>query len=262
MNFFFMLTLILIILIFIKIKIPIITNNAMFGSLLFLLVINEIYNHKFKKDNFSPYIYDGTYDKYFEHENYLHTGNSETDNIGLKCSLNKNISIKKIQEDKFREYKDFANSMNNVVYGDKEPDSLKMPNNFGDITVEKEKIDKINDIICPPVCHLIENEGDCNNAVDFKEVLKNESELLTTAPVFENKEMLSHAYKCLNSDPCDTSKGCKEINGMCVYDKRKCFYDTTANKCRQKCELYKTRDMCDKNYCQWDSNNLKCTIKN
>ena len=262
MNFFFMLTLILIILIFIKIKIPIITNNAMFGSLLFLLVINEIYNHKFKKDNFSSYVYDGTYNKYFEHENYLHVSNSETDNIGLRCSLNKNVSIKKIQEDKFREYKDFADSMNNVVYGDKEPDTLKMPNNFGDITQEKEKITKINDVICPPVCHLIENEGDCNNAVDFKEILKNESELLTTKPVFENREMLSDAFKCLKSDPCDISLGCKEVNGMCVYNKKKCFYDKENQKCRQKCELYKTRDMCDKNYCKWNSNDLKCVIKN
>jgi hypothetical protein len=257
-----MLTLILIILIFIKIKIPI-TNYAMFGSLLFLLVINEVYNHKSsKKDNFSPYIYDGTYDKYFKHQNFLHQGNSETDNIGLRCSLNKNISIKKIQEDKFSEYKDFADSMNNVVYGNKEPDTLKMPDDFGNISKEKEKISKINSVICPPVCHLIENEGDCNNAVDFKEVLTNESKLLTTKPVFENKDMLTDAYECLKSNPCDISKGCKEINGMCVYNKKKCFYDTTENKCRQKCELYKTNDMCNKNYCKWDSNNLKCENKN
>ena len=259
MNFFFMLTLILIILIFIKIKIPIITNNVMFGLLLFLLVINEIYNYKFKKDTFAPYIYDGTYNKYFKKQNFQHPNNSEIDNIGLRCSIRKNVSIKKIQEDKFREYKDFADDMNDVVYGNKQPDTIKMADNFGDITKEKAKISKINTIICPPVCHLIENEGDCNNAVDFKEILKDESELLTTKPVFENKEMLSKAYECLKSEPCDTKNGCKEVNGICVYDKKKCFYDNDAKKCKQKCELYKTSDMCDKNYCKWDNENLKCS---
>ena len=66
MNFFFMLTIIFIILIFIKLKIKIIPNYAILIIVLVLLIINEIYNIKFSKESFNPYIYDGTYDKYFE----------------------------------------------------------------------------------------------------------------------------------------------------------------------------------------------------
>ena len=262
MNFFFMLMLILIILIFIKLKIPIITNKAMFGFLLFLLVTNEIYNFKFKKENFAPFIYDGTYDKYFQKKNIIHQNNSETDNLGLRCSLEKNLSIKKVQDNKFKEYKEFADSMNNVVYGDEDPDSLKLPDKFGDITEEKKQIEKVNNILCPPLCHLLENESDCNNAIDLKEVLKDETELITTKPVFNNKKMMRHAYECLKSNPCDTSKGCKEVNGICIYNKKKCFYDNEAQKCRKNCDLYQTSDTCNKNYCDWNRSNLKCEKKN
>ena len=74
--------------------------------------------------------------------------------------------------------------------------------------------------------------------------------------------MMSDAHNCLKSDPCDVENGCKEIDGLCVYNKKKCFYDKEAKKCRQKCELFKTRDMCDKTYCNWNNNNLKCTMNN
>lgn len=261
MNFFFMLTLILIIMVFIKMKIPEIPSYAFFGLLVFLLVINEVYNFKFKNikhESFTPLVYDGAYDKYFLHKNYIHQGNSEVDNVGLMCSINKNMSIKKIQDNKFSEYKDFMDSMNNVVYGSNQPDSLKMPDNFGDITEEQQKIEKINNVVCPPVCHLIENESDCNNAVDIKEVLKDNSELETTKPVFDNKRMMRHAYECLKSNPCNTSLGCKEVGGICIYDKKKCFYDTDKQECRQRCDVFETRDMCPKDYCNWNNTNLKC----
>ena len=196
MNFFFMLILILIILIFMRIKIKIIPNNLFLGIILFLLIVNEIYNFKFNKDDFKLYNYDGAYDTYFKNTNYLHEGNSELDKLGLTCSLNKNLAIKKVQDNKFDEYKDILNSMDNVVYGDKKLENLpKLNDNFGDITTEIEKINKINNVICPPVCHLIENKYECQNAVDYKEVLTDRSKLITNKPEFNDKRMLSHANK-------------------------------------------------------------------
>ena len=260
MNFFFMLLIIFIILIFMKLKIKVIPNYAMLLTTLGLLIINELYYLKFTKESFNPYIYDGTYDKYFERESYLHMSDNHIDNIGLMCSLNKNVSIKNIQDTKFKEYKDFKEEINNVIYGNKQIDDVKMPDNFGNITQENEEIQKVNDIICPPVCHLINNESDCNNAVDYKEVLNNENEILTTRPVFNNKRMMRHAYECIKSNPCDTSNGCREVNGLCVYDKKKCVFEN--NKCRQKCEIYETQTLCPKDKCNWNNNNLKCEEKN
>ena len=262
MNFFFMLTLILIILIFIKIKIKIIPNNAFLGLLFVLLIINEIYHYKFKKEQFNPYIYDGTYDKYYKNNNYLHMSDSGIDNLGLMCSLNKNVSIKKIQDNKFNEYGEFKNELDNVVYGDNHPDNVKMPNNFGDITKENKKIERINKIICPPVCHLIVNEGDCNNAVDYREILENEDKIKTTAPVFNDKKMLRHSYECLKSNPCDTNNGCVQVDNMCIYNKKKCEYDSKNNKCRQKCEIFESQSLCSNEYCRWNKNDLKCENKN
>ena len=69
--------------------------------------------------------------------------------------------------------------------------------------------------------------------------------------------MLRHAYECLKSNPCDTNKGCKEINGICVYNKKKCFYDNEEKKCKQRCDIFNKSDTCDKNYCKWNSNEFK-----
>lgn len=259
MNFFFMLTIIFIILIFIKLKIKIIPNYAMLIIVLVLLIINEIYNIKFSKESFNPYIYDGTYDKYFEKNSYLHMSDNETDNIGLMCSLKKNVAIKKIQDSKFKEYKDFKDEINDVIYGTKLIDDVKMPNDFGNIEKEIDQIEKVNKIICPPVCHLINNQSDCNNAVDYKEVLNNEEEILTTKPVFNNKKMMRHAYECIKSNHCEASKGCKVHRGLCVYDKKKCVFEN--NKCRQKCDIYETQTLCPKDKCVWNTNILKCEDK-
>ena len=78
----------------------------------------------------------------------------------------------------------------------------------------KRKREKVNDIICPPVCHLINNESDCNDN-DYKEVLNNENEI-PTRPVFNNKKMMRHAYQCLNSNPCDTSS-CESSWLLCLW---------------------------------------------
>ena len=85
MNFFFMLLIIFIIFIFIKLKIKVIPNYAMLLTTLVLLIVNELYYLKFTRESFNPYIYDGTYDKYFERESYLHMSDNHTDNAGLMC---------------------------------------------------------------------------------------------------------------------------------------------------------------------------------
>ena len=261
MNFFFMMTLILIILIFIKLKIKVIHNYIFLFLLLLLLLINEIYYYKPNRESFNPYTYDGSYNKYFKTKDYLHLNDNYLNNLGKLCKINKNIGIKKIQNSKFDYYNDLLSKMDNVVYGSANPDELKIPDNFNNINEEKEKIEKINDIICPPTCHLIEDEYDCNNAVDYKEILENEDKILTTQPIFNNKTMLRHAYECLKSDPCDTSLGCRQEGDMCIYDKKKCEYDKEKKVCRQLCEISKTKQSCPKEYCHWNIDNLKCENK-
>ena len=35
--------------------------------------------------------------------------------------------------------------------------------------------------------------------------------------------MMRHAYECIKSNPCDTSNGCREVNGLCVYIKKNVY---------------------------------------
>ena len=80
--------------------------------------------------------------------------------------------------------------------------------------------------------------------------------------------MLSHANKCLRSKPCDINNGCKTEfdtytgQQLCIYDKKKCEFDDSTRKCRQKCDIYESRDNCNKTYCKWNNNNLKCENNN
>ena len=80
----------------------------------------------------------------------MHIPESSSDRDGLKCQIEKNIKIKGIQDKKFDTYKEMKNTMNNVLYGDKQFDEIKFPENYGDITKEQEEINQVNETVCPP----------------------------------------------------------------------------------------------------------------
>jgi len=264
MNFSFMLTIILIILIFIKLNITKIPNSAFFIFLLIMLLIGEIYHYKEYNEKFTPYRY-GSNNKYLKNDLLIHIPENHIDRKGLECSLEKNVKIKNIQQKRFDIYNDIKNDMNNVVYGSKQIDTIHMPNNFGDITKDLEQIDKINAIKCPPVCNLIDNESDCVEAIELREVLPNTNELYSTKPIFNDPYMMEETYKCLSldKDSCINADGCKVINkdsnDICVYDKKKCVYHD--NKCKKKCEYFNKKNKCPKEYCSWNSETLICDSK-
>ena len=96
-------------------------ETVFLGFVLGLLGIIELYNFK---ENFKPYRYDGIYDRYYENEDLLHIPELSSDRDGLRCAIEKNIKIKGIQDKKFSEYQDLKNTMNNVLYGDKQFDEI------------------------------------------------------------------------------------------------------------------------------------------
>lgn len=265
MNFSFMLTIILIILVFIRLNIKEIPNYMFLVFLLIMLSIGEIYNYKEINERFSPYKYHGTYekDKYIQDGDLLHIPENHIDRKGLECSLVKNVRIKEVQNKRFDMYREIKQDLNNVVYSDKQIDEVKMPSDFGNISNDLNKINKINETMCPPVCNLIENQIDCEEAVDIREVLPNDNELTSTRPIFNNAYMMDQSYKCLdlNKSDCEKSDNCKVVNknskDICVYDKKKCVYHD--NKCKNKCEYFLKKNKCPGDYCKWDSN--KCQAK-
>jgi hypothetical protein len=263
MNFSFMITIIFIILIFIKLNIKNIPNYCFLGLVVILLGIGELYSFK---ENFKPYRYDGIYDRYYENKDLLHLPESISDTNGLRCMLQKNVRVKGIQDKKFSEYQDLKNSMNNVLYGDKQFDEIKFPENYGDISNEKEQIDKVNEIMCPPVCHLINTELDCNAALDLKTQLQNDEQLNSTKPIFDDKYMMDEAYKCLNIEN-PSARNCgnncrvnSDIN-KCTFDIKKCSWDSDNEKCRKRCSFYDREGSCPGQYCNWDTSELKCVEK-
>ena len=121
-----MLTLILIILIFIKIKIKIIPNKLFLLLILFLLVVNEIYNYKFKKEDYNSIQYEGLYDKYYIENKYNHNLDTSTSSVPNCEQKQQKEKINK-QKEKINKYKEILNSMNNVFYGKK---NIKILNNI------------------------------------------------------------------------------------------------------------------------------------
>ena len=263
MNFSFMLTIILIILIFIRINIKHIPNYVFLIFLLVMLSICEIYNYKELNEKFTPYKYYGSFekDKFREVDELVHIPENHIDRKGLECSLLKNVKIKDIQTNRFDMYRDLKQDLNNVVYSDKQIDEIKMPQDLGNITNDLNKIDKINETICPPVCNLINNKSDCEEAVDIREVLPNYNELHSTRPILNDSYMMEESYKCLDLDKskCEKSDNCKIINknskDICVYDKKKCVYHDS--KCKNKCNYFIKKNKCPTDYCKWESNTCK-----
>lgn len=263
MNFSFMITIIFIILIFIKFNMQNVPNYGFLIFVIGLLGIIELYNFK---ENFKPYRYDGIYNRYFENEEVLHMPESSSDKKGLKCAVDKNLKIKGIQEKKFSEYRDLKNTMNNVLYGDKQFDEIQFPKGYGDISDEMSEISNVNQIVCPPVCHLIDRQVECVDAIDLRTKLNNIDELNSTKPVFNDTYMMNEAYKCLNIEQ-PSSRNCgekcklsSELN-KCIYDIKKCSWDSDKKKCRKKCNLNERKGTCSEEYCTWNASKLICEEK-
>jgi hypothetical protein len=268
MNFFFMLTLIFIILIFIKINMDKLPNYGFMAFVIGLLAIFELYNFK---ENFKPYRYEGIYDRYYENNDVLHLPELASDRSGLKCELEKNVLKKNIQDKKFSEYQELKNNMNNVLFGDKQFDEIKFPENYGDISEEEEKIEKVNNIVCPPLCHTLDDTN-CEDALDIRVPLNNEDELTSTNPVFTDRFMMEEAQKCLRitaqdgTDPtedADCGDNCtfNDTINKCVYGVKKCSFDDTredGDKCRKKCRYFDRKNTCPNDGCTWNSETLSC----
>ena len=263
MNFSFMITIIFIILIFIHLQMKNIPKFAFLIFVVGLLGIIELYNYK---ENFKPYRYDGIYDRYYENQDLLHIPESSSDRDGLKCAIGKNIKIKTIQDKKLSEYQDMKNTMNNVLYGDKQFDEIKFPENYGDISKEAEEINTVNEIVCPPVCHLLDNQEDCEGAIDLRTPLKNIDELNNTQPVFNDSYMMREAYKCLDiknpsNSACGSNCSVNSDLNKCIYDIKKCSWDSDKDKCRKKCSFYDREGNCPSEYCNWNASEFKCEEK-
>lgn len=242
-------------------------NYGFMAFVIGLLVIFELYNFK---ENFKPYRYEGIYDRYYENDDVLHLPELTSDRNGLKCQLEKNVLIKNIQDKKLNEYQDLKNNMNNVLYGDKQFDEIKFPENYGDISEEKDKIEKVNDIVCPPLCHTFTGQRDCEDAVDIRIPLKNEEELISTNPVFANRFMMDQAKKCLNIDnPRNCGENCVHDSTIekCVYGVKKCSFDNSredGDKCRKKCRYFNRESTCPPRGrnsgegCNWNKDTMEC----
>ena len=86
---------------------------------------------------------------------------------------------------------------------------------------------------------MLDNQEECNDAIDLRTKLKNIDELNNTKPVFNDTYMMREAYKCLNiENPSDKTCGsnCRVNSDLnkCIYDIKKCSWDSDKEKCRKK----------------------------
>ena len=65
------------------------------------------------------------------------------------------------------------------------------------------------------------------------------------------------AYDMCVSYAYDTIRVCN----TCVYDIKKCSWDSDEQKCRKKCSFYDREGNCPSQYCNWNASEFKCDEK-
>ena len=86
----------------------------------------------------------------------------EVENLILRKGTSLPIGIFDLQE--WAPYLDMARRCRSLALNegnDKQFDEITFPENYGDITQEMEQINEVNQNVCPPVCHLLNNEEEC-----------------------------------------------------------------------------------------------------
>lgn len=279
-----MLILIFVILIFIKTKIKIINNYVFLIVLGTLLVLNELYNIKTNKsENYNNFIFNPRHGKYNIHKKIINKPNDPNNELALLCEANKDIRIKDIQDNRFNIYDSEVNKMINHVYG--ETSTLNNLDNSVNLDVSNNinRMETIDEIVCPSICNTIKNEEQCKGALYLPEALENKEVLhlkKDELPIFKNYKFKKNISDCsqittptgsiptnfcseksvsLSPNKCRNPNSSENIN-TCVYDRKKC--DWNGTKCSKKCEFYKDKITCNldsNSKCIW--NGRECTDK-
>ena len=127
---------------------------------------------------------------------------------------------------------------------------------------------------CPTVCHLINDENECKNAVEIKTFENKDKFTEWRKDTLDKCAAITEKQMCIGQSDCTYD----DIYGKCYYDKRKCLaYMNSENKleCHKRCDymnvkgnLEKSKMNCDsaklyngEPYCEWNSSSKKCVPK-
>lgn len=270
MNFSFMIILIFVLLIYIKLKLNIKTY-IIFGLLILLLGINEIYNYsEYIKDNFQSKDdkseKDNVYDKVFKFNKRLNpydysnnifkthiipneyiNPDQTIDNklsLGLSCKSQQNMINYNLQKQKLNDQNKYIDNLLNFF-------KCRGPNKHKCIPIKSNELDQsVYNIIkpppnqeikrCPNVCFDISNKTDCDNQI-FYPVMRDHND-------YEQK-LEPELIECISKSPYKYAR--KDAKTWCErewdYDKNN-FKDPTSDR---KCRLDSSEQICnyDKRAC-------------
>ena len=288
MNFSFMTYILFGILIFFSLKKKNISKLFILVVSLFILISNEIYNHQnyIKNDSFLDYE-NVNFDRTINPQDYSRNEfqdiiipNNYNSHLkdGMACYVEKTIKDIELKNRKLDYQEGIINLMDDTLvnhYTDNNPADIREElgddiNIFNPLNEDRLS----NNKVCPTVCHLINDQVKCINALNIPN-LPNETE-------FNN-------WKTRNYDFCEGLTSIDDCNNacQCSYDsaREKCFFDERICishinskdevECENKCEYVIPNDVTDNNlkksicenakfsendtnYCLWDNVRSRC----
>ncbi len=252
-------------------------STIYFIVLLFVLILNEIYNYKNynRRDLFSVG-YDAEYNENYKYDKTLNPkeyARSEFKSViipnvfdgdthlkdGLSCAAQKIILDEKLKGKKL-DYQDaYTQALSDMIFPpDNENDnSLEkiMEGEKVDLSFEKELDPKIfnpifeneftKDKKCPTVCHLISDENKCKSAVEIP-TFQHKMEFDTwRVDTLDKCAAINDRQTCIRQSNCSFD----DIFGKCFYDKRQCVTHLDSNnnvECHKRCDFMNVKNNLEK----------------